>query len=236
MTEHRDDIEIENKLVVSAEDMETAFAALAKEAGDGAVARRHLARRYFDTDDLALYKSMTVWRVEETGAGAYLQTVKHASAEDIAKSEETGIHARNEWEFETGKPEPDTDAFAGSDAERVLRPVAGRDLHHIFTTEIDRRAITVDVATEDGRSGRVEIAFDLGAAVLLDGKTRAPIREIEVELKSGDAAAVTAVVERIRAVAPSAEPSVVTKSDTGFGLYKSHTRADAPGRDNRRAP
>lgn len=135
--------------------------------------RQHLVTRYFDTEDADLERHRMVLRMRKQGRG-HVIGVKWIG-------EASGPFARGEIEAASPGPEPDIDLL-GPDCARMLAGIIGdKPLLPVFETDIRRLTRCVRSDSSD-----VEVAFDSGC--IRAGERQTPIREIELELKSGDPA------------------------------------------------
>ncbi|MDH6260878.1 CYTH and CHAD domain-containing protein [Bradyrhizobium sp. BR13661] len=194
--------EIELKLLV-ASDRLTDFndapiiAANARNKGT----RKHLKAVYYDTPKRALRRSGLSFRVRQSGA-RFTQTVKTESASDPLR--------RGEWEASVASMTPDVALALPFLPEKLRDGLAHHPLEAVFTTDIHRHQRMVDLP-----SGTIEIAFDQGH--LISGDRSLPVREIELELKSGSPSAIWELALRL-AEHGSVKPSIRTKSARGFDL------------------
>jgi triphosphatase len=191
------DREIELKFLLPSEAAESALAELKTfQAGDGAV--RQLDATYFDTPDHALRRAGYGLRVRD-GEGGRKQTLKSASA--------GGVFSRGEWETVVEGPGPDRDALALTPAAAMLE---NRPLAPVFTTHVERvvRLIQVGEAT-------IETALDRGELSAAD--RRAPVCELELELKAGPPSALFDLARTLAARVPL-RLSLVSKAERGYDL------------------
>lgn len=133
---------------------------------------RKLVSIYFDTPDWALKKRKMALRMRRNGRAAPVMTMKWPaqSPGDVFSRGEIEVRARN--------MEPDISLF-DADMAASLREILGdAPLEAKYETRVKRvtRLITQG-------SARVEAAFDEGA--IHSGAREAPLREVELELKSG---------------------------------------------------
>ncbi len=198
------DREIELKFLIPPE---AAALALAQLNGEGAV--RQLDATYFDTPDHALRKAGYGLRVRD-GEGGRKQTLKSASA--------GGVFSRGEWEEKIAGPGPDRDALARTPAAAML---AGEDLAPVFTTRVERTVRIVRVG-----EAVIEVALDRGE-LSADGR-RAPVCELELELKSGEPAALFDLARQLSKRVPL-RLSLISKAERGYGLAAG-AEASAPRR------
>ena len=187
------DREIELKFLIPPD---AAEAALGHLEGEGEV--RQLDATYFDTPGRALRKAGFGLRVRD-GEGGRKQTLKSASA--------GGVFARGEWETAITGPDPDPDALARTPAAAILQ---GQALAPVFTTKVRRTARTVRIG-----GSVIEVALDQGE--ISAGDRRAPVCELELELKAGEARALFDLARGIARRAPL-RLSLASKAERGYGL------------------
>jgi len=187
------DREIELKFLIPPE---SAALALAQLHGEGAV--RQLDATYFDTPDHALRKAGFGLRVRD-GEGGRKQTLKSASA--------GGVFSRGEWETAIAGPDPDRDALARTPAAAMLD---GETLTPVFTTRVERVVRIVHVG-----DAIIEAALDRGE-LSADGR-RAPVCELELELKAGQPGALFDLARELAKRTPL-RLSLISKAERGYGL------------------
>jgi triphosphatase len=188
--------EIELKLAARPGDLPALARMLEARAGGTAQhSRARLVSTYFDTPDQALAKRGLVLRVRERD-GRFVQTVKSIeSGAEFGAQPGGGALSRGEWEDVVDGAWPDPRAF---ESGCFLQPETAGRLVPLFRTEIVRD--TIALAPAPGT--HIEAAIDCGH---LDAPSRAagePISEVELELKSGQAAALYDVALELLAVAP----------------------------------
>ncbi len=167
---------------------------------------RRLVSTYYDTPDLRLQRQGLTLRVREQ-EGRYIQTVKRGELNGA------DVLTRGEWEDPLAEDRPDPDA--AQSGGQLPDGVAG-DLQPVFATDVTRTTVGIEPAP----STRIEAAIDEGEIRAANGNHAEPISEIELELKSGDAAALYDVAMQLLEVAPvHIEPR--SKSERGYGLGKS---------------
>ncbi len=159
-----------------------------------------LVSTYFDDDDLSLRQAGLTLRVREAD-GLFVQTIK--------AGEGGGLFDRGEYEGPVAGPAPDLDA-AGRTPFRKAFGRAG-PLRPVFVNRVDRQIRTVT-----DRGGVVEISLDLGETEGADG-ARAPVRQLELELKRGRPAVLFRLARALAAAAPL-RLTLQTKADLGYGL------------------
>jgi triphosphatase len=175
-------MEIELKLLIDPAQADTLRNhALLQETAAKAPLRQQMTTTYFDTPDLYFSRHRAALRVRQTDAG-WVQTLKDGN------QVQGGLHSRNEWEAEVDEGMPDLaalrelvgaaspwfDRLADADLQQQVAPV--------FSSRIDRTAWMLQFPGGQ----RAEVVLDQGE--LTRGDLREPISEIELELKSGDAA------------------------------------------------
>ena len=145
--------------------------------------RVSIESRYFDSDDFCLARAGLSLRLRRTGR-LWEQTLKARTSSVAERLEET-VPRPGRW----GKDGPvlTPELHDGTAAGKLLRAARGHSktpsvLRLICTSDIVRRS--VEVAAGDAR---VEVAFDRG--VIRTGADSTPVREVEYELKQGDAIA-----------------------------------------------
>jgi triphosphatase len=166
--------EVELKFACGPEDLAAVLAA----APPGDDADAELISVYFDTPDLALQKAGASLRVRES-KGLRVQTLKRG--EGLAREE-------HEASIEGLAPDPELGPLPD------LMP-AGASLKPAFNVRVSRRQRLV---RHDG--AEIELALDQGEVV--GGDASAPICEVELELKSGPAAALFTLARSLGEAAP----------------------------------
>jgi len=194
------DREIELKFLIAPE---ASDAILARLGADGAV--RRLDATYYDTADHALRRAGFGLRVRD-GDGGRKQTLKSASA--------GGVFARGEWEAPVSGPGPDRDLLDQTPAGRIVN---GDVLAPVFAARVER---TLRLIEHGGAV--IEAALDRGE--LQAGADRAAVSELELELKTGQPAALFDLARDLMAHAPL-RLSLVSKAERGYAL----ALGEAPG-------
>ena len=195
--------EVELKLAASAADVPKLKHALVNMTPISAGAPSRLVSTYYDTPDLALKRRGLSLRVREQG-GRFTQTVKSG---DPGSSD---VLRRGEWEDELAEGHPDPQA--AQSGEHLPEGVAD-DLRPLFATDVTRTTFAIKPAAET----RIEAAIDQGEIRAAGNGEIEPISEIELELKSGDPAALYDVALRLLDVAAiRIEPR--SKAERGYRL------------------
>jgi triphosphatase len=118
---------------------------------------------------------------------------------------------RREWEDPIASKRPVIDA--PKTGKRLPGSVREQDLRRVFTTSVTRTVIEI----EPYPSTRIEAAIDEGEIRTADGSGVEPISEIELELKSGDPAALFDVALRLLEAAP-VRIETRSKAERGYQL------------------
>jgi inorganic triphosphatase YgiF len=179
--------------------------ALVGTAAGSASSQERLISTYYDTHDLALKQRGLTLRIREQ-AGRFIQTVKAGDPAGV------NILSRGEWEDALSDnrldPEaPQSGAQLPEDVPGEFRP--------IFVTDVVRT--TVEIEPVPGTL--IEAAIDEGEIRVVGGDAVEPINEIELELKSGDAAGLYDLALRLLDVAPI-RIETRSKSERGYRLVE----------------
>jgi inorganic triphosphatase YgiF len=196
--------EVELKLAASAPELQKSKCVLLAMPTERSDTQLELTSTYYDTPDLALRRKGLTLRVRKQGRN-FVQTVK---AGDFAGSE---LLARREWEDPISSKRPDIDA--PRTGKRLPDPIRDQELRPVFTTSVTRTLIEI----EPRPSTRIEVAIDEGEIRTADGSGVEPISEIELELKSGDPAALFDVALRLLEAAP-VRIETRSKAERGYRL------------------
>jgi len=199
---HRPPREIELKLSVSPEAMETLCNAepVLRHARNRGVTRR-LDAVYYDTPDRLFDRSGMSLRIRRSGH-RHIQTLKRSGAGDPL--------ARDEWEVALPDGTLDLARLPLDELGEPFSALSAENLAPVFATRFRRRLRRVDY-----RGAQIEVAFDDGA--IQAGEKTLPICEIELELKGGDAAALYEFGLALLEVAPL-QVAMRSKSERGYGL------------------
>lgn len=149
-----------------------AFTRLARLAPD----RRSVASVYYDTARQDLRRAGIALRLRRDG-GRWLQTLK------VEGVQHAGLAQRAEWELPLRRKALEPSAFPREEIHRTTGVDLGRlapRLAPVFETRFTRHSGLVQV---DGRAS-AELALDRG--LIVAGRRREPISEVELELISGD--------------------------------------------------
>ena len=170
---------------------------------------------YFDAGDLTLIKHNVAFRIRSEGDRT-LATLKWREDDEGI----SGLYVRSEINIPVSDQacyfNPDPTIFKESaEGKDLLDLLDGRPLVNIFDMIFTRKRFRIDY----GRS-IIEIASDEGAIVA--GSESAPIRELEIELYSGDKEDLLAVGNRL-ADKYSLVPELKTKFARGVELLCTST-------------
>jgi inorganic triphosphatase YgiF len=170
-----------------------------------------LENSYFDTPSLALARAKSAVRVRRTPDG-WLQTYKTVGTST------NGLHSRHEWEMPVKGNALEIDALLDAcddePSKEALR--SARDaLIPLFSTNFSRTLWHVRAGGAD-----IEAAIDQGEVLAdVNGETRrAPICEIELELKHGDAGGLNALSAELAQAIHGLRPDDVSKAQRGYRL------------------
>jgi inorganic triphosphatase YgiF len=169
------------------------------------VRTKRVVSTYYDTPQLELKQRKLAFRLRLAG-DTWLQTVKGEG------KLENGVFKREEVEFPLDGPQPDFDRLQDTAfANLFTGEVDPARLQPLFTTDFERTAR--HLRCEDG--SEVELVADLGE--LIAGEARRTISEIELELMSGDVAAMMPLAQRLCAELPLTEGKQ-SKAARGYAL------------------
>jgi triphosphatase len=167
-------------------------------------ARQRLVSTYYDTASFSLQRVGIILRVRKIGRER-VQAVKMNAAES------GGLARRIELESSIRGDRPDMMQIVDPDVSRLIQErCADNDLVPIFVTDVVRETWLLQL----GRS-RIECAIDRGI-IAADGR-RAPICEVELELKSGQPVRLFQLAHRLNAVVPL-RIEAASKATRGYDL------------------
>jgi inorganic triphosphatase YgiF len=162
--------------------------------------RLHLCNSYFDTPGGELQAAGMALRLRHDGK-SYRQTLK-TRGHSLG-----GLSRRGEWEWEVPGPALDLDGLAALPALADVSRQALSRLTPVFTTDFQREAWLLK-----SPRAHIEVALDLGE--IRAGQRRVPIRELELELKSGDPEVLLDLAQSL-AEQVSMRPSDTSKATRG---------------------
>ncbi|HEV3429022.1 MAG TPA: CYTH domain-containing protein [Paraburkholderia sp.] len=203
-------IEREIKLALPQDQVDAALRFFEARAGVAGHAIR-LENIYFDTPELALARAKSALRLRRAPQG-WLQTFKTVG---VAQN---GLHARHEWEMPVAGEALEVDKLLHECDEAGVSTAlsaAAANLIPLFRTDFTRTLWTL---THEGT--QIEAAVDQGEVTAdVNGQTRrAPICEIELELKDGDEAALHSLAAELAKVLPGLAPDDISKAQRGYKL------------------
>ncbi|WP_153099293.1 CYTH domain-containing protein [Paraburkholderia hayleyella] len=175
-----------------------------------------LTNIYFDTPSLALARTKSALRLRHTPAG-WLQTFKTLGVV------QEGLHRRHEWELPVAGEALELPALlrACDDAQ------AAAALHETgpALVELFRTVFTRTLWLVRDKSALIEAVIDQGEVLVsVSGEVRrAPISEIELELKDGDEAALQKLAAELTAMLPGVVPDNISKAERGYLLLQRET-------------
>ncbi|MEY8246886.1 MAG: CYTH domain-containing protein [Bermanella sp.] len=159
-----------------------------------------LDNQYFDTDDLKLNQGHAALRIRKSQHG-YVQTLKNKG------TALAGLHVRGEWEYDIASAHIDWSLFP---QEVQFDDAIKQAIKPLFKTDFQRHVWHVQVA-----NSHVELVMDQGLICAHDHNS--PICEIELELKSGDAADLFTLALQLAARYPLV-PCDISKAERGYAL------------------
>jgi inorganic triphosphatase YgiF len=164
--------------------------------------KHHLTSVYFDTNDLALYRSGMVLRVRSEGARR-TQTLKFSDRAGGA------TQARTELESEIATAQPELAAIGEQEARARVEAVVGdRPLEPVVETRVGRTVVPLQVAESDLLLTLDEGEIRAGAEIL-------PLSEAELELVQGRP---SRLLELALLLLPSAEFQIERRTKAGRGF------------------
>lgn len=165
--------------------------------------REHLANTYYDTPAGDLERARVALRTRRT-PDRWLQTLKTAGQGS------GGLSTRGEWEWEIPGPALDREGLATLEPMQALGEEIRQALEPGFTTDFERTSWWLE-----GPEATIEVALDRGE--VRAGERRAPIEELELELKAGEPTALWRLAEDI-ADTLALRPANTSKAARGAAL------------------
>lgn len=169
---------------------------------------------YFDTPNYDLRRADAGLRVRQVGKD-WVQTLK------IGGQAVGGLHQRQEWESKVDGPTPDLAALreqidSKSAYAKLLKRFCKPDLlHPTFATQVKRTVWELRLPDGD----EVECVIDEGSIEY--GSRKAPIGELELELKSGEPKRLFDLALQLQEDIPF-HIGNLSKADRGYGLMVPH--------------
>ncbi|KXS38927.1 MAG: hypothetical protein AWU55_1022 [Halomonadaceae bacterium T82-2] len=165
--------------------------------------REHLANTYYDAPAGDLERARVALRTRRT-PDRWLQTLKTAGQGS------GGLSTRGEWEWEIPGPALDREGLATLEPMQALGEEIRQALEPGFTTDFERTSWWLE-----GPEATIEVALDRGE--VRAGERRAPIEELELELKAGEPTALWRLAEDI-ADTLALRPANTSKAARGAAL------------------
>lgn len=208
-------METELKLLIAPSDAETLRQhPLLKKYASDPPHEQTLSGIYFDTPNYDLRRADAGLRVRQVGEN-WVQTLK------VGGQAVGGLHQRQEWESKVEGPTPDLAALRElvdpkSSYAKLIKKWSKPDfLHRTFTTHVKRTLWELRLPDGD----EVECVIDEGSIEYGSGK--APISELELELKSGAPKRLFDLALQLQRDIPMHIGSL-SKADRGYGLMVPH--------------
>lgn len=131
-----------------------------------------LAANYFDTIDGLLHKAHLAYRVRKEN-DQWVATIKGGG------SVVNGMHKRAEWNLKVENGEANPQVFTKTTVDQtIVRELSTKELTPIVQTNFVREVVILTIGND-----KIEIAMDKGE--IIGNGNKAPILEIELELKAG---------------------------------------------------
>jgi triphosphatase len=168
---------------------------------------RRLYNIYFDTPKLALHQSEMALRLRRSGR-QWLQTLKGGG------SVLGGLHRRNEWEMPVSGPALDFSLPQVGEWSELLPAKIRNKLQPVFVTDFSRSSRIMS-----WQGAQIELCMDQGE--VSSEQQRAPVCELELELKSGEPRQLFELALAILEIVPF-ELESVSKAEQGFRLLSGY--------------
>lgn len=156
---------------------------------------------YFDTPDHDLRNAGLSLRVRQSGDG-FVQTVKARSG--------AALFRRDEWETPVEGEAPDPAAIADTPVAKLLNGDGPDGLAPVFATTVERAVRVV-------HRGLAVIELSVDEGEVSSGDRREPLRELELELKSGAPDALFGLAQELSQSA-ALRLSFESKAERGYRL------------------
>lgn len=131
-----------------------------------------LAANYFDTIDGLLHKSRLAYRVRKEN-DQWVATIKGGGCVV------NGLHKRMEWNIKVENGEANLAVFNETTIDQnIIKQLEHEPLIPIVQTDFVREVVVLTIGED-----KIEVAMDQG--VIIGNENKAPILEIELELKAG---------------------------------------------------
>src|SRR5262249_8986411 len=173
--------------------------------GLGSGSRKRLQSVYFDTSDRRLRRLDISLRTRTDGRDT-IQTVKMTRPK-------SGPAVRREWETLVPDAIPDPSLVIDPELPQEFRKLSAPDLQPVFNVDVRR-----DTRCLEADRSKIELSIDEGTVT--SGEQRQDVREVELELLSGDLTELFAEVRRLSDVT-AGRLHARSKSDLGYALVHS---------------
>lgn len=169
----------------------------------GRVRTSHLVSIYYDTRSRHLERAGVALRLRAQGE-RWTQTLKAAGSATAA------MHERSEFEWPVAGPRLELSRLATTPLAKLFSDIDADALQPVITTRFNRTAFLIARGEL-----RAEVAIDHGEIEV--GARRAPINELEIELRAGPIAALYDVAMVCASELPL-RPEIASKAERGFAL------------------
>jgi inorganic triphosphatase YgiF len=170
----------------------------------GAGTRRRLHSVYFDTSDRRLRRLDISLRTRTDGRDT-VQTIK-------MRGRSSGPATRREWETLVPDAVPDPSLVIDPALPPEFRKLAAPELQPLFNVDVKR-----DTRSLQSDQMKIELSLDEGAVT--SGEQRQDVREVELELLSGDLGQLFAEARRLSDIM-AGRLHARSKSDLGYALAR----------------
>ena len=183
--------EIELKLSISRENLKKMFTLpLMKNClHEDTKTVRRLITSYYDTPEMVLQNNGIAYRVRDKGDGTFEATVK------TAKKNVGGVTERLELNLPLEEDRAELEGFKELGLPLELTELAPQGVEKLFTVNVQRTTYLLHYG-----AAVIELAIDRGN--ILAGKAKAPVEEIEFELKEGEVPELLAFAAELAAQVP----------------------------------
>ena len=158
---------------------------------------------YYDTESGKLRRHGLTLRVRHVGR-RYIQTVK------LEGTNKSALMDRGEWEHSIAGGKPNLKLARDTGPKSIFNKKVQAKLKPLFETRVRRKTYPI-------RSGGSEIELTIDKGTVASGRRSAPICEVELELKRGEAMELFNVARTLASQAP-VRLAVTSKPERGFAL------------------
>jgi triphosphatase len=204
-------VEIELKLAANPNDIPALRRALETSGNGSGASASSVTSTYYDTPDLRLWQHHLTLRVRHQGR-QHLQTLK---ADDRMSVD---LLARAEWQDIIDSDHPNLNA--PNSGRRLTKMIGESDLRPLFVTIVRRTVLELEFASLT----RIEAAIDEGEIRAVEREAAVPLSEVELELESGDPAAIYDVALQLLDIVPL-RIETRSKAERGYELIVADAKA-----------